>query len=30
MKTDAIFYYIFKELPQIFFDLIGKTETNHI
>ena len=28
MKTDAIFYYIFKELPQIFFDLIGQTETN--
>lgn len=28
MKTDAIFYYIFKELPQIFFEFIGKTETN--
>lgn len=27
MKTDAIFYYLFKEFPQIFFELIGKRET---
>ncbi|NET90178.1 MAG: Rpn family recombination-promoting nuclease/putative transposase [Kamptonema sp. SIO1D9] len=28
MKTDTIFYEIFKEFPQIFFELIGKPETN--
>lgn len=28
MKTDAIFYQLFKEFPQIFFELIGKPDTN--
>lgn len=28
MKTDAIFYEIFKEFPSIFFEVIGKPETN--
>ncbi len=28
MKTDAIFYQLFKEFPNIFFELIGKPETN--
>lgn len=28
MKTDAIFYQLFQELPQIFFDLIGKPDAN--
>ncbi|MBE9210626.1 Rpn family recombination-promoting nuclease/putative transposase [Nostoc sp. LEGE 06077] len=28
MKTDAIFYEIFKEFPKIFFEIIGKPETN--
>ncbi|MDF5726373.1 MAG: Rpn family recombination-promoting nuclease/putative transposase [Rhizonema sp. PD37] len=28
MKTDAIFYTIFKEFPSIFFELIGKLDTN--
>ncbi|MBD6620894.1 DUF2887 domain-containing protein [Komarekiella sp. 'clone 1'] len=28
MKTDAIFYELIRELPQIFFELIGKPETN--
>ncbi|GAB4208109.1 MAG: Rpn family recombination-promoting nuclease/putative transposase [Coleofasciculaceae cyanobacterium] len=28
MKTDTIFYQLFKELPQIFFELIGNPETN--
>jgi predicted transposase/invertase (TIGR01784 family) len=28
MKTDAIFYEIFKEFPNIFFEIIGKSETN--
>jgi len=26
MKTDAIFYEIFKEFPNIFFELIGQPE----
>jgi predicted transposase/invertase (TIGR01784 family) len=28
MKTDAIFYEIFKEFPNIFFEIIGKPEIN--
>ncbi|MDZ8189540.1 MAG: DUF2887 domain-containing protein [Nostoc sp. ChiSLP02] len=28
MKTDVIFYELIKELPQIFFELIDKPETN--
>ncbi|MDB9398746.1 DUF2887 domain-containing protein [Microcystis aeruginosa CS-567/02-A1] len=28
MKTDAIFYEIFKEFPHIFFEIIGEPETN--
>ena len=28
MKTDAIFYEIFKEFPHIFFEIIGKPDTN--
>ncbi|MBW4595928.1 MAG: Rpn family recombination-promoting nuclease/putative transposase [Brasilonema angustatum HA4187-MV1] len=28
MKTDAIFYEIFKEFPNIFFEIIGKPEMN--
>jgi len=28
MKTDVIFYELIKELPQIFFELIGKPDTN--
>ncbi len=28
MKTDAIFYELIRELPQIFFELIGKPDTN--
>lgn len=28
MKTDAIFYEIFKEFPKIFFEVIGKPDTN--
>jgi len=28
MKTDIIFYELIKELPQIFFELIGKPTTN--
>ncbi|MCJ8278696.1 MAG: Rpn family recombination-promoting nuclease/putative transposase [Rivularia sp. ALOHA_DT_140] len=24
MKTDSIFYWLFKELPSIFFELIRK------
>ncbi|MCG6136014.1 MAG: Rpn family recombination-promoting nuclease/putative transposase [Nostoc sp. LLA-1] len=28
MKTDAIFYEIFKEFPYIFFEIIGEPETN--
>ncbi len=28
MKTDAIFYELFKQFPLIFFELIGKPETN--
>ncbi|WP_263627726.1 Rpn family recombination-promoting nuclease/putative transposase [Komarekiella delphini-convector] len=28
MKTDVIFYELIKELPQIFFELIEKPETN--
>ncbi|MEH2071970.1 MAG: Rpn family recombination-promoting nuclease/putative transposase [Nostoc sp.] len=28
MKTDAIFYEIFKEFPNIFFEIIGKADTN--
>ncbi|MBR8835526.1 MAG: Rpn family recombination-promoting nuclease/putative transposase [Stigonema ocellatum SAG 48.90 = DSM 106950] len=28
MKTDALFYDLIKELPQIFFELIGKPDTN--
>lgn len=28
MKTDAIFYEIFKEFPNIFFEIIGKPNTN--
>ena len=28
MKTDIIFYEIFKEFPNIFFELIGKPDTN--
>ena len=28
MKTDKIFYGIFKELPSVFFELIGNFETN--
>lgn len=27
MKTDAIFYQVFQEFPQIFFELIGKIDT---
>jgi predicted transposase YdaD len=26
MKTDAIFYEIFKEFPNIFFEIIGQPE----
>ncbi len=28
MKTDTIFYKLFQEFPNIFFELIGKPETN--
>ncbi len=28
MKTDAIFYEIFKEFPNIFFEIIGKSDTD--
>ncbi len=28
MKTDAIFYEILKEFPNIFFEIIGKPDTN--
>jgi predicted transposase YdaD len=28
VKTDALFYELIKELPQIFFELIGKPEVN--
>ncbi|WP_017656116.1 Rpn family recombination-promoting nuclease/putative transposase [Fortiea contorta] len=28
MKTDTIFYKLFQEFPDIFFELIGKPETN--
>jgi predicted transposase/invertase (TIGR01784 family) len=28
MKTDAIFYEIFKEIPNIFFELIGQPNIN--
>jgi predicted transposase/invertase (TIGR01784 family) len=28
MKTDIIFYELIKELPQLFFDLIGRPDTN--
>ncbi|MBD2148146.1 MAG: Rpn family recombination-promoting nuclease/putative transposase [Sphaerospermopsis kisseleviana] len=28
MKTDTIFYELIKELPQVFFELIGKPEVN--
>ncbi len=28
MKTDTIFYKLFQEFPNIFFELIGKLETN--
>lgn len=28
MKTDTLFYQLFKEFPSIFFELIGKPETN--
>ena len=28
MKTDAIFYEIFKEFPNIFFEIIGEPDTN--
>ncbi len=28
MKTDTLFYKIFKEFPTIFFELIGRPETN--
>lgn len=28
IKTDVIFYELIKELPQIFFELIGKPENN--
>lgn len=28
MKTDTIFYELFKEFPDIFFELIGKPDTN--
>jgi predicted transposase/invertase (TIGR01784 family) len=28
MKTDVIFYELIKELPQIFFELINKPDTN--
>ncbi|MBO3459488.1 Rpn family recombination-promoting nuclease/putative transposase [Aetokthonos hydrillicola Thurmond2011] len=28
MKTDTLFYELIKELPQIFFELIGKPNTN--
>jgi predicted transposase/invertase (TIGR01784 family) len=28
MKTDAIFYELFKQFPIIFFELIGKPQTN--
>jgi len=28
MKTDSIFYDIFKDFPEFFFELIGKPETN--
>jgi predicted transposase/invertase (TIGR01784 family) len=28
MKTDAIFYELFKEFPDIFFELINKPQTN--
>lgn len=28
MKTDAIFYEFIRELPQVFFELIGKPEKN--
>lgn len=28
MKTDSIFYQLFQEFPQLFFELIGAKETN--
>lgn len=28
MKTDTIFYQLFKEFPRIFFELIGQPDTN--
>ena len=28
LKTDTLFYDLFRELPQLFFELIGKPETN--
>jgi predicted transposase/invertase (TIGR01784 family) len=28
MKTDALFYELIKEIPQIFFQIIGQPETN--
>jgi len=28
MKTDVIFYELIKELPQIFFEIIDKPDTN--
>ncbi len=28
MKTDTLFYDLIRELPQVFFELIGKPETN--
>ncbi len=28
MKTDTLFYELIRELPQVFFELIGKPETN--
>ncbi|MFB2922896.1 DUF2887 domain-containing protein [Aerosakkonema funiforme] len=28
MKTDTIFYQLFKEFPNIFFELIGQPDAN--
>ncbi|MFH7025551.1 MAG: DUF2887 domain-containing protein [Heteroscytonema crispum UTEX LB 1556] len=28
MKTDVIFYELFKQFPLIFFEFIGKPQTN--
>lgn len=28
MKTDAIFYEIYKEIPNVFFELIGRPNIN--